>query len=163
MRPTIPLAEWRLAIDLAATRAVNALDVMPARVCGDCVDCRLWMQEHAAALPARLAHELRRIGIDPARPSDLYRSEDATEDRPVMMRVTYHAVGEILSGPTEFGSRHGRHYVPDPDARDRAYIAVAYQSRIVMPEWTEGLPEPLLAIDLSLSMPSHVPVAARQP
>jgi len=27
MRPTIPLGPWRLAIDLAATRAVNALDV----------------------------------------------------------------------------------------------------------------------------------------
>src|SRR5829696_4270314 len=67
MRPTIPLADWRIATDLAATRQLGA--VVPPPPCGrDCETCRNWAAAHAAALPEPLATELRRIGVDLARP-----------------------------------------------------------------------------------------------
>jgi hypothetical protein len=142
MRPTIPLGPWRLAIDLAATRAVNALDVHPARGC-TCEDCQRWAQLHDTLLPSTLAEELRRIGIDPALPSDTYGTDS--------IRVTYHCVGRILSGPPEFSpeSGAGRHYESLTEKPGEVALAVAYQASIAPapPAWATAELQPLIAID----------------
>ena len=87
-RPSISLAEWRLAIDLAPTRAIDALTTPPARGCS-CVDCERWATSHARVLPAALREDLERIGVDPARPLDVYAT--STSDSAVTMRVSYGA------------------------------------------------------------------------
>ena len=160
MRPTIPLAQWRLAIDLAATHAVNRIDARPAPQCGDCADCRLWASDHALALPPRLATELGRLGLDLAHPSDVYLSSEPGA-KPVVMRVTYHVVGRILSGPAEFRhhelSGRGRLYVPHPDAPRDVGVAVMYQDRSHRPEWAPADLDDLLAIDLWLTVPQRAP------
>jgi len=144
MRPTIPLGPWRLAIDLAATRAVNALDVHPARGC-TCEDCQRWAQLHATLLSPSLAEELRRIGIDPALPSDTYGTDS--------IRVTYHCVGRILSGPPEFSSESedaGRHYESLTEKPGEVALAVAYQASVAPapPAWASTDLQPLIVIDL---------------
>jgi len=156
MRPTIPFGPWRLAVDLAGTRAVNALDVHPARGC-TCEDCRRWAQLHETLLAVSLAEELRRIGIDPARPSDCYSTGETQEQ--FTLRVTYHCVGRILSGPPEFRQSDpehtGRHYEPLGDGPGEIALAVAYLESIVpaLPEWATPELRPLIAIDLWLSAP----------
>jgi len=55
---------------------------------------------YATALSEVLVEQLGRIGIDPTQPSDLYRSGDpAPTSGLIDHRVTFHAVGKILSGP----------------------------------------------------------------
>ena len=161
MRPTIPVAQWRLAIDLAATHAVNRIDTRPAPQCGDCADCRLWASAYARALPSRLAAELQRLGLDLGHPSDVYGSSDAAVAEPVVLRVTYHVVGRILSGPAEFRrdlvSNWGRNYVRHPDAPERVGVAVAYQARLGRPTWIPDDIDSLLAIDLWLTIPALAP------
>src|SRR5215213_911910 len=98
MRPTIPLAAWRIATDLVAARALP--DAIPLPQCGrNCEWCRNWAAAHSAVLPATLISELRRLGIDPAAPTDVYAfAEPSDGHHPILHRVTYHTMGEILSG-----------------------------------------------------------------
>jgi hypothetical protein len=150
MRPTIPLGPWRLAIDVAATRAVNALDVHPAHGC-TCADCGRWTELHETLLPSELADELRRIGIDPARPSDAYGAPH--------MRVTYLCVGRILSGPPEFSrsdsERSSRHYEVLRREPDVLALAVAYRESLAPapPAWATAEYQPLIAIDFWVTGP----------
>jgi hypothetical protein len=150
MRPTIPLGPWRLAIDLAATRAVNGLSVHPAVGC-TCESCERWARLHEALLSPELDDELRRIGIDPAAPSDTHGASD--------MRVTYHAVGRILSGPPELTrsayERAGRHYEVLQHEPDLVALAVAYQSSVAPAPlaWAPAELQPLIAIDLWFAGP----------
>jgi hypothetical protein len=150
MRPTIPLGPWRLAIDLAATRAVNALSIHPAVGC-TCESCQRWSQLHEALLPSELADELRRIRIDPAAPSDTHGASD--------MRVTFYCVGRILSGPPELSrsasERAGRHYEVLQHEPDLVALAVAYQESIApaAPGWATAELQPLIAIDFWFTGP----------
>lgn len=155
MRPTIPLGPWRLAIDLTASRAVNALQELPARGCS-CDTCRLWEDARVTHLPESLQHELRRIGVEPARPSDVYILSD--EDAYLGIRVSYHCVGRIVSGPPEFrqspDSGTGRHYELLPETSNRASLAVAYQGSLsAMPPWADATMQPLIALDLYVQIP----------
>jgi hypothetical protein len=160
MRPTIPLAQWRLAIDLEATHSVNALDALPARRCA-CTDCQAWAVAYGTALPPTLNAELRRIGIDPARPSDVYRSAEATEAGPLVLRVSYHCVGCILSGPSEFRrdpqSGNGRNYMRHPSGVTGVGVAVAYQEHLGQLPWEDDTMRPLIAIDLWLEVSQAAP------
>jgi hypothetical protein len=152
MRPTIPLGPWRLAVDLAATRAVNALDVHPARGC-TCADCEWWARHHETVLPSELAVALRRIGIDPGLPSDTYAASG--------LRVTYYCVGRILSGPPELTHSNSgstsRHYESLGLVPGEIALAVAYQESTspACPAWATTELQPLIAIDLWLADP-HV-------
>ena len=156
MRPTIPFAEWRLAIDLAATRAIDALTTPPARGC-NCVDCQRWANSHENLLPVALREELTRIGVDPARPLDVYVT--STSDTAATMRVSYGAVGRILSGPAELAgsstSGTGRNYVILREAPALVAVAIAYQESIGgMPDWAPKASHTLLAIDLWVNVPA---------
>jgi hypothetical protein len=96
MRPTIPLDAWRITIDLETTRAIQYQRGTPAYKCG-CEQCRHWRDIAESALPKPLFDQLRRLGIAPERPTDVYafHRDDDGED----YRITFHVAGKLLSGP----------------------------------------------------------------
>jgi hypothetical protein len=96
MRPTIPLSEWRIAIDLAATKAIQNQPGTPAHGC-ECDQCLLWENTFSSVLPSLLLEQLRRVGISPEKPTDLYWSDK--NDIGAHCRITFHIAGKILSGP----------------------------------------------------------------
>lgn len=96
MRPTIALSEWRIAVDLVATRKIRRQTGHPAENCA-CEDCTVWRAVGPSAFPPELAEQLRRLGIEKDKPTDLYVFDRG--DRIVDFRVMFHVVGRILSGP----------------------------------------------------------------
>lgn len=154
MRPTIPLGPWRLAIELAATRAINARTTVLARN-GHCARCLRWASVCANVLPDDIRAELRRIGIEPARPSDVYVLTE--HEARTVFRARYHCVGQILSGPPAFheqpGTGRGRRYAPIAGPDRGIGMAVAYQDQIgSRPTWAPPAMQPLIAIDLWLTV-----------
>jgi len=95
-RPTIPLADWRIASDLEASRALQRHPAMPATGC-PCAGCQRWLRIAQDVLPAELHAELARLGIQVEYPADLYAM--ARGDGMVEYRVIYQVVGRLLSGP----------------------------------------------------------------
>ena len=96
MRPTIPFSDWRLAVDLAATKIVVRQTGHPAEGCV-CDQCTMWKRASESAFPAPTWKQLLRVGVDPRRPTDLYVTEESKEA--IGFRVMYHIAGKILSGP----------------------------------------------------------------
>lgn len=92
-RPTIPICDWRIAVHLEETKGVQGQHGTPAFEC-DCDECTRWRNRWRDVLPEALSSELSRLGVDPARPTDIYGG-----DAP---RVSYHVVGKIISGPDSF-------------------------------------------------------------
>ena len=96
MRPTIPLSDWRLAVDLNASRGIRRQTGHPAADC-TCHGCTTWRKLAAKVFPKSLAAELERLGVDKNHPTDLYIFD---ETKGAMdFRVIYHIAGKILSGP----------------------------------------------------------------
>jgi hypothetical protein len=154
MRPTIPLGPWRLAIDLERSRALNALETLPARGC-ECSACRLWADVGVDQLPDRFAEELRRVGIVPEEPSELYVVEGDTG--PTGLRVTFHSVGRVLGGPAimreSTAGDAGRHFASLPEAPNLT-LAVCSQAIIgVPPPWVPSAMQPLLVVDMFIPLP----------
>lgn len=95
-RPTIPLADWRIASDLEGSRAIQRHSAMPATGC-TCAGCQRWSQIAQHVLPTDLQGQLARLGIQPEYPADLYAM--GRGDGSVEYRVIYQLVGRLLSGP----------------------------------------------------------------
>jgi hypothetical protein len=96
MRPTIPLSDWRLAVDLDAARSIRRQTGHPAEGCA-CRACTTWRELAEQVFPKPLAAELERLGIDITNPTDLYIFGETTDA--LDFRVMYHIAGKILSGP----------------------------------------------------------------
>jgi hypothetical protein len=116
----------------------------------------MWAAAHATALPEPVATELRRIGIDPAQPAELYVLWEGGASLGV--RLGYFAVGRILSGPVELLQRAesgaGRFYAPVQTDTGSISLAVAYQETLSRPpDWIPPELEPLLAIDFFVDVP----------
>jgi hypothetical protein len=155
MRSTIPLGGWRLAVDLIATRAIRQARGRPASGCV-CVWCRNWRCAHAEVMPPDIHQALRRIGIDPADPTDLYADELTTNEP--RCRVTFHCVGTILSGPALWRHQEeiGRLRVYHPLEREKETIglSVAYQKEVdARPSWAREAMTPLIQVDFRLAVP----------
>ncbi|HEX8391484.1 MAG TPA: hypothetical protein VF665_03920 [Longimicrobium sp.] len=109
-RPTVPFGPWRIALDLEGTRAIAAAPAL-ARGCR-CAWCRNWAAAWNRVLPPDVASALRRLGIDPADPTDLYATRPFTTDRKAADRtpattqysVFYHCVGVVRDGPALYRS-----------------------------------------------------------
>lgn len=156
MRPTIPLADWRIAVDLEGVRQLREL-IPPPPCDWTCPWCRNWARAYASALPDAVVAQVRRLGIDPARPADLYAYEavdQATRRAPT--RVTFHTVGRILGGPPSSSvARLGsvRPYVPlASEAHEPSPgLSVAYEKDVAgTPPWADALPGPLVQVDFRL-------------
>ncbi len=96
MRPTIPLANWRIAVNLSATQSVQNQPGQPAYGC-KCRWCANWSRGWTTAFPADVRKQLERLCIDIAHPSELYAFEEAPGG--AHCRVIYHVAGTLLSGP----------------------------------------------------------------
>jgi hypothetical protein len=96
MRPTIPLANWRIAVNLSATQSVQNQPGQPAYGCR-CRWCANWSRGWTSAFPSDVHQQLERLCIDIAHPSELYAFEEAPGG--AHCRVIYHVVGKLLSGP----------------------------------------------------------------
>jgi hypothetical protein len=96
VRPTIPLSDWRLAVDLDATKSVKRQTGHPADGCA-CDQCVSWRSYSDSAFPASVRQQLSRLGVDPERPTDLYVTEESKDA--IGFRVMYHIAGKIISGP----------------------------------------------------------------
>ena len=98
-RPTLQLAEWRIATNLTATRSVQDDPGYPAHRC-DCEWCVEWGRIYAAVLPVEILAQFSRIGIQPDHPMDLYcYRSDAKAD---YIRVIFSIVGRVMSGPNDW-------------------------------------------------------------
>lgn len=159
MRPTLRLSEWRIATDLSATRELRI--AVPLTHCGrQCACCRNWTAAHSRALPQDVRHELARIGIDPACPSDLYACGEpgATTPPVVQHRVTFHLVGRILEGPCflledpTWG--HVRNYIPSSSVSDGPWLSVARVQRVPGGgPWQSASRSHLIEVDFRLPVP----------
>lgn len=153
MRPTIPLSHWRLAIDLDATRAVRETEERRTLGC-PCKLCRNWARVYADVLPAEMQAQLRRVGIDPADPTDLTASE--RQPKGANYHVVFHCVGKILSGPAptvigEMGEmRDYRELRRDPSLWMTVSHPVLYDSE---PDWVTDRMKPLIIVQLRLAVP----------
>lgn len=153
---TIALAEWRIATYLAGTRAIQHLPTLPATGC-TCAWCRNWARVRDQILPPPLREELRRLGIDPGYPTDLYAFGESGEV--VHFRVTYHCVGHILSGPSLWGEDPNmgrtRRYIDARGDRPWLGLSVAYQEALHEPApwYSAGDEGQLIQIDFRLEVP----------
>jgi hypothetical protein len=101
LRPTIPVYDWKLAVDLALTRQIQNLPDLPAH--GDeCNLCSSLKRGVEQSLPLDLIGQLKRVGVNLLHPTDIYIT-DRTDDN-VKVRCVYHAVASILSGPNQWES-----------------------------------------------------------
>ena len=95
-RPTLQLADWKIATHLAATRSVQDDTSYPAHNC-ECHWCTEWIRLYADVLPLDLLSQFSRIGILPDQPTDLYKyRSDETAD---YVRVLFSIVGRVMKGP----------------------------------------------------------------
>lgn len=99
LRPTIPLSEWRIATHLEATKGIQNQPDTPAYMC-QCEYCSIWAESSEDILPTELNGQLQRLGINPTKPTDLYSYDSSAEGTSI--RVVYHVVGKILSGPASW-------------------------------------------------------------
>lgn len=105
LRPTIPVDKWKLAVNLESTRQIQNQKGTPAYGC-ECKSCANWRASLDEVIPTQLREEMTRVGINLKCPTDLYEFESNNGQSSI--RVLFHAVGKILSGPnqwkaTEFG------------------------------------------------------------
>lgn len=113
MRPTIPLADWKLAVNLGQTELVQVSKDAPAFKCS-CEQCTMWLLHLEQLLPAQILGQLRRLKIDVRHPFDAY--EYGRSDQGVHLRVIFTAVGKVLSGPPSS--------IEGPDGSGMNYVAL---------------------------------------
>ena len=95
-RPTLQLADWRIATNLTATRSVQDDATYPAHGCG-CRWCTEWRRLHSVILPPEQFSQFTRIGILTEHPADIYnyQSDEAAD----YLRVVFGFVGRVMNGP----------------------------------------------------------------
>lgn len=95
-RPTIPIADWKLAADLKLTREIQNQPGTPTYNC-NCTWCQNWRYYSEIIFPEKIQQPIKRIGVAIAKPTELYQYK--TNKNGVDVRAIYHAVGKILEGP----------------------------------------------------------------
>ncbi|WP_330961043.1 hypothetical protein [Photobacterium sp. 53610] len=157
LRPTIPVAEWKLAIHLQATLNLQNQPGVPADGCL-CAWCARWKACWRQVLPENLQAQLNRAGVDLTHPTDVY-AFGADENEP-SIRVIYHAVGKVLDGPnpwqrTETGKRFMYRTL-----RQEPHVAfLVYpqrQSDIQAPVLKDRSAGELICFDFRLALPNQV-------
>lgn len=96
LNPTIPLGEFRLAVNLSATKAIQNQPDSPAYQC-NCDVCYCWRNQYSTLLTPDLLQQMQRIGIAIDSPFDAYQT--ALEQDGQLCRVMFYMVGKCISGP----------------------------------------------------------------
>lgn len=155
-RPTIPISEWRFATNLEATRNIQNQSSNPSYEC-ECEFCQNWKGCFTNIPPGEIQQELKRIGIEIEHPTDLYQFEENREGS--SLRVIYHAVGKMLSGPNQWkkDSSSGEvlmyHTVSD-DPYVSIVVFLQKQSLDASPVLKDESEGELIRIDFKLCMPN---------
>ncbi|MFC3192746.1 hypothetical protein ACFODZ_00705 [Marinicella sediminis] len=152
-RPTIPFAQWKLAVDLKATRKLQNQAGMPAFGCA-CDVCADWKKLYKKIIPGQMSEQLNRIGVDQQHPTDIYAFMESENDRAI--RVLFHFIGKILSGPgaqTFCNKVHGQimNYVPQGYENFFSIMVLpANQSFETAPRRSDGSHDQVVCIDMRL-------------
>jgi len=159
MRPTTPLASWRIAVDLEATARVQNQPGMPAHGC-QCECCSNWARAWPNVLPKALREQLQRLRVDLAHPSDLYASQELPGG--AHCRLIYHVVGKLLSGPPawredpELGRMLVYHSIPQCSPEIGLVVVASDQTFDARPKLEAEFSGALIQVDLRLYVP-HAP------
>lgn len=165
-RPTIPIAGWRLATHLEATREIQYQKGVPAYGC-DCEWCFNWKHCLKVVLPEELQEQLTRVGVALGHPTDLYKYE--SDENGSSIRVVYHAVGKILEGPNQWKITDMGKILMYSTIREQPYLSLVVfpqsQSHDEAPIIEGTFDGDLVRIDLRLVVPnevvkSHIPSLA---
>ena len=156
-RPTIPIADWKLAIHLEATREIQNQKVVPAYNC-DCEWCFNWRCCLKVVLPKELRQQLTRIGVELEHPTDLYQFQ--SDHGGASIRVVYHAVGKILEGPNQWKSTDIGEMLMYSTIRETPYLSLVVfpqsQFHDISPVLSNTSAGELVRIDFRLVIPSEV-------
>ena len=153
-RPTIPFAQWKLAVDLEASRKLQNQAGMPAYGCA-CDVCEDWKKLYQKIIPVQISEQLSRIGIDPKHPTDIYAFMESENGRAI--RVLFHFVGKILSGPsaqTFSNTVHGQvmNFVPQGYENFFSIMVLpANKSYEAAPKRSDGSRDQVVCIDMRLT------------
>lgn len=155
-RPTIPLANWKLAVDIEATRGIQNQKGVPAFECS-CEWCSKWKHCYKKLLPIELQTQLERVGIQLEHPTDLYKYENSASG--VGIRVTFHAVGRILEGSNQFRDTEFGEALQYSTIRTDPYISLVVlpqeKSHEASPTLQGSTESELICIDFRLGIPSE--------
>lgn len=153
-RPTIPIAEWKVATHLQATREIQNQPGVSAYNC-DCEWCVAWQQCFRQVLPKALQLQLTRVGVKLSHPTDLYLFDKDTEN--ASLRVVYHAVGKILEGPNVWKSCEEMDMLMYSILSEQPYVSMVvipqcqtHGTAPVLPSNSDG---ELIRIDFRLQIP----------
>lgn len=155
-RPTIPLFEWKLAIDLESTREIQNQKGKLPDAC-DCEWCHKWKHCFVDILPEGLQEQLARIGVVLDKPTDLYKFKD--NESGVSIRVVYHAVGNVLSGPNQWESTDIGEMLMYRIIRDEPYLSLVVlpqnQALGKAPTLRDSSAGKLICIDFRFEIPNQ--------
>lgn len=156
-RPTIPIAEWKLATHLEATREIQNQKGVPAYDC-DCEWCFKWKHCFETVLPEELQEQLTRVGVELDHPTDLYKYE--SDEHGACVRVVFHAVGKILEGPNQWKSTDMGEMLMYSIIRENPYLSLVVfpqsQSHDESPVLKNTSAGELVRIDLRLVISNEV-------
>jgi len=156
LSPTILVAEWKIAVNLAATQSIQNQPGVPAYNC-QCEWCKNWAASASSVLPDELQSQLERLGMKISSPNDLYAYQEA--ENGAYCRVIFHIVGKILSGPEVWREDN----VLGEMLVYRELLSTSYLSLAIYPPHLKGGPSPifndrdagkLLQIDFRLFVPN---------
>ena len=140
MRPTIPISQWKIAVDLEQTRKIQLHLKMQGNGC-ECKFCQNWRLVFNDIFPKYLSHQLTRLGICLQHPVNAYGNEP-NDGQINNYRIWYYVVGKILSGPSTWLQREKfgdiRNYITLNESPDFLSLAIQYQDQFfdLAPELT---------------------------
>lgn len=161
-RPTIPVSEWKLAIHRDATRDIQNQEGTPAHGC-ECEWCLNWKTCFKKLLPKELQEQLLRVGIELENPTDLYQFDINQNNS--FIRVVYHAVGKILSGPNQWQNNEMGNMLMYQTIREEPYLSLVVfpqrQSIDASPALKDKKSGDLIRIDFRLNVPPRYVSASK--
>jgi len=157
-RPTVPISDWRISLNLEESAKVQNHEANPAYNC-KCESCEYWRKAHKNILPESLLNELIRLGINLSTPADVY--EFGEDENGKEFRVIFHVVGKIMNGPESalFNEQAGRPLLHYKILRDEPYLSIAVmassESYDASPEYEKNSEGDLLTVDMRLTIPEY--------
>jgi hypothetical protein len=142
-------------LDLDATRMIRRQSGHPADGCV-CADCTMWRRMAPAALPRALDEQLRRLGIEKDKPTDLYVS--FRNEQMLYYRVMFHVAGKLVSGPApwvdgiEHGKMHNYHVVQSEPTWVGLRVSAVRDSFEYAPKMKKAIQSDVLCVDFRLQV-----------
>ncbi|MBQ7231542.1 MAG: hypothetical protein IJX04_11690 [Oscillospiraceae bacterium] len=152
------LGIYQLDIDLERTAAFYAQ--APGIGC-DCDGCRNY-EKAVSHLPSPVLELFQRLGIDPAKPAEVYANCAPTKES-IFYGGWYHICGTIRKGRYPWIKIDERHSYFDEACRVRLAenFSVYLNDKIYLLE--EGFPTPVLQLEIEFTLPWVLPIPNTYP